>query len=71
MTIAPDQLTDDYARAICGIGQGQNCCRYLTAGADGWRCQKHTDLGRYIDGRVERKDFTARGDNCEGIVYPE
>lgn len=31
---------DNHVRAICRIGQGHACCRYLTIGADGWDCVK-------------------------------
>jgi len=52
---------------VCRIGQGHDCCRYLTIGAQGWCCEKHTQIGRMLDARVERKEMVARGDNCEGV----
>jgi hypothetical protein len=56
----------EYVRSVCKPGQS-DCCRYLCCGADGFGCLKQ-DLGNkaYIDGRVARNDFRARGDNCEG-----
>jgi hypothetical protein len=54
-------------REICKLGQGADCCRYITAGPDGIRCQKFTSVGRYIDARVLEGTFVARGDNCPGL----
>lgn len=59
--------TDEYVKATCKPGTAE-CCRYLIMGPDGWDCVKHTrDVARYIDGRVERGEFRATGDNCEGV----
>lgn len=54
----------DYAKATCKIGQGNACCRYLTAGPKGLECEKHTSLRATIDARVHM--MVAQGDNCEG-----
>jgi hypothetical protein len=56
----------DYIEAVCRIGQGALCCRYLTMGADGWHCAKNTPLRRLLDERVAAGAINARGDNCEG-----
>lgn len=64
-------LTAAWTRDVCKIGQGHDCCRYLTMGADGWNCEKHTGLGLIIDGRVSAGEMTARGDNCPGLPGDE
>lgn len=60
-------ITDEWTKSVCKIGQGADCCRYLTLSVKGWDCEKHTDLGRYLDARVATKTITARGDNCLGL----
>lgn len=62
MIIPKETLTD-----VCKLGQGSDCCRYITAGAAGIECAKHTGLKAIIDKRVEEGTFTAQGDNCEGL----
>jgi hypothetical protein len=64
--------TDEHAKAVCKIGQGAACCRYLTMGSSatdgvGWSCEKATKIGRYLDQRVADEMMNARGDNCEGL----
>jgi len=59
----PDDL---WARSICKIGQGHDCCRYLTMAPSGWSCEKHTVLRMHLDWRVAEENIVARGDNCEG-----
>lgn len=55
-----------YIITVCKIGQGEKCCRYLTVGSDGYRCQKLAPFMRnMIDTRIETS--RAKGDNCEGI----
>jgi hypothetical protein len=57
----------DYIKAVCRIGQGANCCRYLTGSARGFECAKfNAGLKRHLDERVAAQTITARGDNCEG-----
>lgn len=58
--------TDTHAKEVCKVGQGAECCRYLTMKATGWSCQKHTELRRYFDQRVAEGAMNARGDNCIG-----
>jgi len=52
---------------VCKIGQGNDCCRYLVVGPNGFECAKHTALKRYLDTRVTNKLITAQADNCEGV----
>ena len=60
----PDNLVEEsHWREVCKIGEGADCCKYLTAGADGFCCEKNTGLGRILD---KRTDMTAKSDNCSG-----
>jgi len=61
-----EPVDDEHARVVCLMGQGAACCRYLTIGAQGWSCEKHSRMGRTLDARVAAKTMTAQGDNCEG-----
>lgn len=61
-------LTDTWTKRVCKIGQGHACCRYLTISGGGWNCEKHSDLGRYLDQRVAAENMNARGDNCPGLL---
>jgi hypothetical protein len=63
-------LTTDYAKEVCKIGQGAACCRYLTMDKDGWDCAKWTSLRFTLDDRVENNEMNAHGDNCEGVETP-
>lgn len=58
----------EWIKGTCKIGQGANCCRYLTMSANGWCCEKNTDLRALLDRRVAEETITARGDNCEGMM---
>lgn len=51
-------------KTICKVGQGDECCRYITCGASGFECVKHKPLGSFIDNRVKDETMTAIGDNC-------
>lgn len=57
----------EYIKAVCKIGQGAECCRYLTAGPRGFQCEKkNVEMKRYLDLRVEAGRMNSKGDNCEG-----
>jgi hypothetical protein len=56
----------EHAKNICQVGQGSNCCRYLTMALDGWSCEKHSSLKSYLDFRARTGMMHAIGDNCEG-----
>lgn len=56
----------EYTKAVCKVGQGYDCCRYLTMHPDGWSCEKRGNLKKYFDSRVALRSMTARGDNCSG-----
>ena len=36
-----DQIPDPHK---CGAGRGRECCIFLTAGPDGFKCERFTDL---------------------------
>jgi len=62
------KITETHVKTICRIGQGKECCRYLTVGPQGFMCAKHTSIKQYLDFRVKNNDITAQGNNCDG--YP-
>ncbi len=56
-----------YIKTICKIGQGSKCCRYLTVGGEGYRCQKLSPfLRNVLDAKVAT--MAAKADNCEGFT---
>lgn len=59
-------MDEKYVLTICKMGQGKECCRYLTMGSRGWSCEKLTNLKSYFDKRVTENTITAQGDNCAG-----
>jgi hypothetical protein len=62
-------LTEDHINNVCKIGQGIDCCRYLTLGGSprGFNCEKGTGVGILLDDRVRNGQMIARGDNCPGV----
>lgn len=58
-------IPTEHFHDVCKPGHGPLTCRYITAGADGICCEKHTPLGRTLDARVAQ--MNAKGDNCEGL----
>ena len=60
-----------HIKQVCKIGQGNECCRYVTVGGNGFECVKHTSLKNYLDNRVKEKSMVAQGDNCEGLTGAE
>jgi hypothetical protein len=59
-------VPDSMLRSTCKIGQGAECCRYLTV-SDQFYCEKHTQLAATIDARVAAGTYLSVGDNCEGL----
>lgn len=55
----------EWARAVCLIGQGAACCRYLGATAKGFSCGKLDDK-QFYDQRVAEGRMVSVGDNCTG-----
>lgn len=56
----------EYAKAICKMGHGRDCCRYLALHPSGFSCEKHGTLRKHIDYRVTAGTMVANSDNCEG-----
>ena len=59
------KINNERLEEICKQGQGEECCRYIVFGPNGFECAKHMRLKTTIDQRVEH--MTAQGDNCEGL----
>ena len=64
-------INDEKLKAVCKIGAGKECCRYLACGADGFECLKNTSAAKLLDKRVEADTITAQGDNCVGDNMPD
>lgn len=62
-------LEDPRLKAICRIGQGAACCRYVVLTPDrGFQCAKlNPTLARQIAWRQQQQTMGARGDNCAGL----
>lgn len=58
--------TNEEAMTLCKVGQGYECCRYLTMSGKGWSCEKNGELAPLLDYRVLTETITARGNNCPG-----
>lgn len=57
----------DHVNNVCKIGQGYECCRYLTfSGKYGFQCEKESSLKEILDDRAKSETMIARGDNCVG-----
>jgi len=52
---------------VCKIDHGNETCRYIVSGRDGFVCVKGSELHSFIDGKVEKGDMFAQGDNCDGM----
>jgi len=64
----PADFTDEHRATVCRIGQGSECCRYLTVGADGFACERRTSMRYAIDHRAS--EMISQGDNCDGVYEP-
>lgn len=52
---------------ICKIGQGADCCKYLTIGGKGFECAKvDAKWKSIVDKAWAENEHVAQGDNCEG-----
>lgn len=59
-------IPDDHVYNVCKIGQGADCCAYLTMSGD-FECAKTNPTIRgVIESRLAAGELTARGDNCRG-----
>ena len=64
-------ISEVQAKEVCKIGQGNECCRYLTLSSLGFLCGKHTELRSVLNAKVDRGEMVAQGDNCEGLTGAE
>lgn len=57
----------DFVRDTCKLGQGADCCKYLSASSKKgalFNCEKLTDIGAQIETLTH---MTAKSDNCPGL----
>jgi hypothetical protein len=60
------KLTNELVEEMCGLGQGEGCCRYLIQSPDGFECAKSSpEMREATDERFEQ-GMNAKGDNCSG-----
>jgi hypothetical protein len=61
-------LDRPFLDAVCKMGQGHDCCRYLVGAPNGIQCAKlDAGLALTIDQRATAGLMTARADNCAGL----
>ena len=60
------KIPDEHLREVCKIGQGNECCRYILCGRNGFECGKRDTLKKFIDDQVLGNEMAAQGDNCDG-----
>lgn len=65
------KIPNEHLKEVCKIGQGKECCRYLTCGPQGFQCAKCSSLKYQLDGRVWSSTIVAQGDNCDGKLLEE
>jgi len=57
----------DHIKNVCKIGQGAECCKYLTMSVNGWGCERVNPRNKeVIDQKWATEEHVAQGDNCEG-----
>lgn len=65
------EISREHRDAVCRIGQGTACCRYLMFDGElGFVCAKGTNLQATLDHRAGTGQMTAVGDNCPGWPNP-
>jgi hypothetical protein len=57
-----------HVEEVCKFGKGEEVCRYLVFGGEGFGCAKANPLRETIDKRSEAGTMGAKGDNCEGTA---
>lgn len=66
------KLTDDEIHNICKIGQGKDCCIFMSAGSKGFMCEKFGFFGRTLLDRYSKGDMNAgRVGNCKIVGRKE
>jgi len=59
------EITKEHMEEVCKIGQGNDCCRYLSVAPEGIICAKDDPtLKSSLDRMVIQ--MKAKGDNCKG-----
>ena len=48
-------------KETCKVGQGSECCAYVSVGADGFECLKGTGVQAMIDARLQDGSMNAKG----------
>jgi hypothetical protein len=66
------KIPKSHLQIVCKSGCGEKTCRYISLTVKGFLCVKNTPLRSKIDGLVQAArrgegNFTAKGDNCEGM----
>jgi len=64
--VLPKQITKKHVKEVCGLGQGEKTCSFLSAGGDGFTCAKGTSIEDIINQRRTAGTMKAKGDNCQG-----
>jgi hypothetical protein len=64
-------MAKEYTINKCKMGQGNDCCRYLTCSPDGFECEKHSLMSDYLDKRASENRMVAQADNCPGMIRDE
>jgi len=60
----------EHVKNVCKIGQGNDCCRYLVLGAEGFECAKcQMKDTPNIEKFLIKKQFTIDVHNCDTKVY--
>jgi hypothetical protein len=59
-------LEDEIIFNLCHIGEGEETCRYLVAGAHGYACIKFIPQAKAEVDKIAHT-FVAKGDNCPGM----
>ena len=59
------KLSNEHLKNVCKIGQGKDCCRYLTCSSKGFQCEKLGLMKGVLDSKVMY--MSAQGDNCNGV----
>ena len=58
---------ENWLKEVCKIGQGAQCCKFLTSGPKGFQCAKMDPaLATEIAATWHLTQHTAQGDNCKG-----
>lgn len=56
----------EHVRPLCKMGEGAECCAFLTFGGGGFCCAKGSSFEFLIWQRQAQGTMTAKGDNCDG-----